>query len=38
MKTAKAVPDSDTGRRQVRQFQAEPKKAITEHDVYCHRA
>ncbi|MFY0576669.1 DNA methyltransferase [Cystobacter fuscus] len=38
MKTAKAVPDSDSGRRQVRQFQAEPKKAITEHDVYCHRA
>ena len=37
MKTAKAVPDSDSGRRQVRQFQAEPKKAITEHDVYCHR-
>lgn len=38
MKTAKAVPDSDRGRRQVRQFQAQPKKAITEHDVYCHRA
>ncbi|WP_438042078.1 DNA methyltransferase [Sorangium sp. So ce128] len=38
MKTAKAVPDSDSGRRQVRQFQAVPKKAITEHDVYCHRA
>jgi len=38
LKTAKAVPDSDSGRRQVRQFQAEPKKAITEHDVYCHRA
>lgn len=38
MVTAKAVPDSDSGRRQVRQFQAEPKKAITEHDVYCHRA
>ncbi len=38
MKTAKTVPDSDRGRRQVRQFQAEPKKAITEHDVYCHRA
>lgn len=38
MKTAKAVPDSDTGRRQVRQFQAKPKKAITEYDVYCHRA
>jgi len=38
MRTAKAVPDADSGRRQVRQFQAEPKKAITEHDVYCHRA
>jgi hypothetical protein len=38
MVTAKAVPDSDSGRRQVRQFQAEPKKAIAEHDVYCHRA
>jgi hypothetical protein len=38
MLTAKAVPDSDSGRRQVRQFQRDPKKAITEHDVYCHRA
>jgi hypothetical protein len=38
IKTAKAVPDSDSGRRQVRQFQAKPKKAITEYDVYCHRA
>lgn len=38
MVTAKAVPDSDRGRRQVRQFQAEPKRAITEYDVYCHRA
>lgn len=38
MKTAKAVPDSESGRRQVRQFQAKPKKAITEYDVYCHRA
>lgn len=36
MVTAKAVPDSDNGRRQVRQFQTAPKKAITEHDVYCH--
>lgn len=36
--TAKAAPDSDSGRRQVRQFQTDPKKAITEHDVYCHRA
>jgi hypothetical protein len=31
----RAVPDADTGRRQVRQFQASPKKSITEHDVYC---
>jgi hypothetical protein len=38
MKTARAVPDSDRGRRQVRQFQAIPKKAITEYDIYCHRA
>lgn len=38
MVTAKAVPDSDSGRRQVHQFQADPKKAITEYDVYCHRA
>lgn len=38
MVTAKAVPDSDRGRRQVRQFQANPKKGITEYDVYCHRA
>jgi hypothetical protein len=29
------VPDSDTGRRQARQFQASPKKGIGEHDVYC---
>jgi hypothetical protein len=37
--TARAVPDSERGRRQVRQFQAEPKKAITEYDVYyCHAA
>lgn len=36
--TAKAVPDSETGRRQVRQFQAVPKQGITEYDVYCHRA
>jgi hypothetical protein len=35
---ARAVPDSDNGRRQVRQFQPKPKKAIVEHDVYCHRA
>lgn len=38
MVTAKAVPDSDSGRRQVRQFQTAPKKGITEHDVYCRRA
>lgn len=34
--TVRAVPDSDTGRRQVWQFQAKPKEAIVEHDVYCH--
>jgi hypothetical protein len=34
--TSRAVPDSDSWRRQARQFQAEPKKAIAEHDVYCH--
>jgi hypothetical protein len=34
---AKGAADSDSGRRQVRQFQAVPKKAIVEHDVYCHR-
>jgi hypothetical protein len=38
MVTAKAVPDSDRGRRQVRQFQAKPMKAIAEHDAFCHRA
>lgn len=38
MKTAKAVPESDAARRQVVQFGAKPKKAITEHDVYCQRA
>ena len=38
MVAARAAPDSDGGRRQVRQFQAEPKKAITEYDVYCHHA
>ena len=38
MNTAKAVPDSDAARRQVIQFGAKPKKAITEHDVYCYRA
>jgi hypothetical protein len=38
MVTARSVPDSDSGRRQVRQFQSMPKKAIIEHDVYCHLA
>lgn len=33
--TARAVPDAARGRRQVRQFQASPKKSITEYDVYC---
>jgi hypothetical protein len=33
--TARAAPDADTGRRQVRQFQTSPKKSITEYDVYC---
>jgi hypothetical protein len=33
--TTRAVPDADTGRRQVRQFQASPRKSIAEHDVYC---
>ena len=36
--TVKSVPDADRGRRQVRQFQASPKKSIAEHDVYCHLA
>ncbi len=36
--TARAVADADTGRRQVRQFQASPKKSITEYDVYCRHA
>jgi hypothetical protein len=36
--TVMSVPDSDRGRRQVRQFQVSPKKCIAEHDVYCHRA
>jgi DNA modification methylase len=34
--TVRASPNSDRGRRQVRQFQIEPKKAVTEYDVYCH--
>lgn len=38
MVTARRVPDADTGRRQVRQFQASPKKSLAEHDVYCRRA
>ena len=33
--TAKRAPDADNGRRQVRQFQAAPRKSVTEHDVYC---
>ncbi|MCG8556434.1 MAG: site-specific DNA-methyltransferase [Proteobacteria bacterium] len=33
--TTRAVPDADTGRRQVRQFQASPRKSIAEYDVYC---
>lgn len=33
--TTKKVPDADTGRRQVRQFQTTPMKGIAEHDVYC---
>jgi hypothetical protein len=33
--TARKVPDADTGRRQVRQFQASPKKSVAEYDVYC---
>jgi hypothetical protein len=33
--TVLEVPDADRGRRQVRQFQATPKKSIVEHDVYC---
>jgi len=35
--TVKVSPDSDSGHRQVWQFQEKPKKAITEYDVYCHR-
>lgn len=35
--TVKPVPAAERGRRQVRQFQAWPKKSIAEHDVYCHR-
>lgn len=38
MTAAKAVPDSSPARRQVVQFGANPKKAITEYDVYCHHA
>jgi hypothetical protein len=33
--TARPLPDADTGRRQVRQFQARPKKSVIEYDVYC---
>lgn len=35
LRTLKRVPDADSGRRQVRQFHAEPRKSIAEHDVYC---
>ena len=35
IKTTRTVPDADSGRRQVRQFQASPRKSIAEHDVYC---
>jgi hypothetical protein len=38
LKTARAVPESVAARRQVVQFGAKPKKAITEHDAYCQRA
>lgn len=38
MVTVRRVPDADSGRRQVRQFQASPRKSIAEHDVYCRRA
>lgn len=33
--TTRSVPDADTGRRQVHQFQAAPRKSIAERDVYC---
>ncbi len=33
--TTRAVPDADTGRRQVRQFRVSPQKGVAEHDVYC---
>lgn len=36
--TARPARDSDHGKRQVRQFQQNPKKAIREYDVYCARA
>jgi hypothetical protein len=36
--TVRAAADSDSGRRQARQFQSVPKKAITEHDVRRHLA
>lgn len=35
MKTAHRIPDADSGRRQVRQFQPTPKKSIAEYDAYC---
>lgn len=35
IRTSRRVPDAEAGRRQVRQFQATPRKSIAEHDVYC---
>jgi hypothetical protein len=35
IRTSRSVPDAEAGRRQVRQFHAEPRKSIAEHDVYC---
>ncbi len=32
---ARGIPDADSGKRQVRQFQAKPKKSVAEYDVYC---
>lgn len=33
--TARAVPDADHGRRQVRQFCEAPRKGVVEYDFYC---
>lgn len=35
MTTARRAPHIDTGKRQVRQFQAVPKTSIAEYDVHC---